>query len=69
MKQVDLDEMKKPEKYICTECGGDATVAYSPSTIKSGKNKGKEKPGWDDKVLPGERICLPCGRKRGITFF
>ena len=25
--------------------------------------------GWDGLVLPGERICLVCGRKRGIKFF
>lgn len=55
--------------YKCTDCGGDATVAYAPDTIKRGKDKGKQRPGWDGKVLPGERLCLLCGRKRGINFF
>lgn len=54
------------KKYPCTECGGDATMAFSPTTIKRGKDKGKETPGWDGKVLPGERICMRCGGKRGL---
>lgn len=56
----------KIHEWPCTECGGDATIAYSPNTIKSGKNKGKQTPGWDGKVLPGERICTLCAMKRGI---
>jgi len=55
--------------YRCTSCGGDATVAYSTSTIKRGKDKGKEIDGWDGMVKVGERLCLPCGKRRGINFF
>lgn len=47
------------KKYICTQCGGDATIGYSAS----------KKATWFGKVKPGERICLVCGYKRGITFF
>jgi hypothetical protein len=61
--------MNTGKKYICTECGGDATIAYAPETIKRGRDKGKEKPSWNGLVLPGERICILCGRKRGIKFF
>lgn len=52
-------------KYQCTECKGDATLAYIPDTIKRGKRKGEEKPGWKGLVLPGERICTSCFKKRG----
>lgn len=55
--------------YQCTSCGRDATLAYVPNTIKSGKNKGKQTDGWDGKVKAGERLCLVCGKKRGINFF
>ena len=57
------------KKYICTSCGSDATLAYVPETIKRGKLKGEQKPGWDGLIQPGERICMSCGRKRGIRFF
>lgn len=61
-----IDSVKKPD-FKCTECGGDAWIAYSPNTIKRGKDKGKEVPGWDGKILPGERICTSCAMKRGIS--
>lgn len=57
------------KKYVCTSCGGDAFISYAPEMIKRGKNKGQEKPSWNGLVQPGERICLSCGRKRGINFF
>lgn len=61
--------MAKTPEYPCTECKGDAYIGYVPETISRGKNKGKQKPGWNGKVLPGERLCFSCGRKRGIKFF
>ncbi len=47
------------ERYICTECMGDATVALSAFK------------GPDNKYIIGEneRLCLLCARKRGINFF
>ena len=53
-------------EFKCTECDGDAFIAYSPATIRRGKNKGQERPGWDGKILPGERICTRCAMKRGL---
>jgi hypothetical protein len=38
-------------EYPCTQCGGDATLAYSE--------------GWDGKVKKGERLCTSCFCKRG----
>ena len=61
--------MSKIEIKKCTECGGDAFAAYVPDRIQKGKNKGKQIPGWGGLVQPGEHICLPCGKKRGINFF
>lgn len=58
----------KPD-YKCTQCGGDATFAYSDETIKRGKDKGKKRDGWGGLVKAGERLCIPCGRKRGINFW
>lgn len=55
-------------QFECTECKGDATLAYVPNEIKRGKNKGKQTPGWNGKIQPGERICMSCGRKRGLKF-
>jgi hypothetical protein len=57
-----IDDKKE---YKCTECGGDATLAYIPNTIKRGKNKGKEIDGWDGLIKAGERICTRCFVKRG----
>lgn len=56
-------------EYKCTNCNGDATVAYTAHTVTRGKNKVKEKPSWGGLIQPGERICLPCGKKRGIKNF
>lgn len=60
--------MQKQQDYICTDCGGDATIAYVARTIKRGKSKGQQRASWGGQILPNERICLPCGRKRGIKF-
>lgn len=57
------------KKYFCTNCNGDALIAYVPETIKRGKLKGQQRAGWNGLVLPNERLCLTCGRKRGIKFF
>lgn len=64
-----MENKLTPEiKYMCTSCGGDAYIAYIPETIKRGKKKGEQRPGWNGLILPGERICLPCGIKRGLKF-
>lgn len=48
-------EVKKNVKiYLCTECGGDAYMAYSART----------KDDWGGKIKKNERLCLTCGRKR-----
>lgn len=52
--------MKEDKKYICTDCGGDATVAFTK--FRDIKNKK-----WIIKI--GERLCLLCARKRGVIFF
>ena len=44
-------EPPAPKQYLCTECGGDAFIAYSA--------------GFDDKVKPGERLCTRCFVRRG----
>lgn len=41
--------------YACTECGGDAFIAYGSSKQDS----------WDGKVKKGERLCTKCFRRRG----
>ena len=46
--------------YPCTDCGRDAFIGYT---------SGKGDLSWDGKIKKGERVCLPCGRKRGIKFF
>jgi hypothetical protein len=66
---MSVEPKEKAKVYKCTDCGGDATVAYTPTTVKSSKNKGKQKPSWGGLVLAGERVCILCGRKRGIKFF
>ena len=43
--------------YPCTQCGGDATIAYL-----AGKKKGKD---WGGKVKKGERLCTRCFQQRG----
>ncbi len=52
-------------KYVCTNCGGDATLAYVAETIKRGKDKGKQRAAWDGLVQPNERLCTSCFSKRG----
>lgn len=47
------------EKYICTDCGGDAMIAYTAS----------KKTDWNGLIKIGERVCLLCARKRNIKFF
>jgi hypothetical protein len=42
-------------KWPCTQCGRDATIAYSAK-------KGSD---WGGKVKIGERLCLSCFRDRG----
>lgn len=57
----------KEGKYPCTECKGDAFIAYAHGTYKSGKKKGQPKKGsdWGGLVKPDERLCTSCFRKRG----
>jgi len=52
-------KIEPPKLYKCTDCGGDATCAYTAN----------KKMDWGGKIKKGERICFPCGRKRGVTFF
>jgi hypothetical protein len=48
------------QKFPCTECGGNATVAYVA-------NKDSD---WGGKIKKDERLCLVCGAKRlGFNFF
>jgi hypothetical protein len=52
----------KPRKeYPCTDCGGDAYIGYP-----AGRRKTES---WGGLVKKGERLCLACGRRRGIKFF
>lgn len=44
-------------KYVCTSCGGDASVALRHQEI--GNN-------YNHMIKPGERICLHCAKVRGI---
>lgn len=53
-----VNEMPEDTSYRCTSCGGDAYIAYSAGNGD-----------WGGKVKAGERICLACGRKRGIALF
>ena len=46
--------------YICTECGGDATIAMTGWKDNTGKNYYKK----------GERLCMRCHKARtGVGFF
>ena len=47
--------VEPPKQYLCTECGGDAYIAYSAD--KNGD--------WGGLVKVGERVCTRCFRKRG----
>jgi|JI9StandDraft_1071089.scaffolds.fasta_scaffold2507740_1 hypothetical protein len=55
-------------EYKCTDCKGDAYIAFVPTTITRGKRKGQQEASWDGLILPNERICLSCARKRGLKF-
>lgn len=48
-----------PQQWPCTACGGDATIAYTARGTAD----------WGGLVRRGERLCLACGRRRGIGFF
>lgn len=49
------------EEYLCTECGGDATI---------GMGEFKSTDGKDIYVKKEERLCFKCFYKRtGRTFF
>jgi len=56
------NKVQKPSahKHPCTECKGDAFVAFG--FWKDGKEK---KP----LVKRGERLCLACASKRGVKFW
>ena len=51
----------KEKKYICTECKGEAYIAYSARNKKD----------WNGLIKKEERLCLVCGKKRlkGLAFF
>lgn len=59
---TEKSNLKDIVKYICTDCGGDATIAWS-NTTKKDKNY------FGAIFKTGERVCLPCGKKRGVNFF
>jgi hypothetical protein len=46
--------MKIQKKYYCTECNGDAYIAYTA----------KKKKDWGGLIKKGERLCISCGKKR-----
>lgn len=52
----------KPEgyEYPCTECKGNAYVGYS-----HWRRSDRKKPF----IKKGERLCLSCAKKRGVTFW
>ena len=49
------------KKYPCTQCGGDAYIAWA-------NDKKKNIDCFGAILKPGERLCLTCGRKRGVNF-
>lgn len=49
--------VERPREYPCTQCGGDAFLAYT-----AGEEPGAD---WGGRVKRGERICLRCFRSRG----
>lgn len=51
--------MKYDDKYKCTECSGNAFIAY-------GSDK---KDSWGGLVKAGERLCTKCFKKRGGKAF
>lgn len=62
-KKNETKPLKQPAvttSYICTECGGDATIAMTGWKDNTGKNYYKK----------GERLCMRCHKKRtGVGFF
>jgi hypothetical protein len=50
------------EQFRCTSCGGDATVAWA-------NDKKKDINVFGAILKPGERLCLACGKRRGVGFF
>ena len=46
--------LPEEKEYVCTECGGDAFIAYIV----------KDRDDWGGLIKKGERLCLVCGRKR-----
>jgi hypothetical protein len=50
---------RRPKQYPCTECGGDASIAYSANGESN----------WGGRVKEGERLCTRCFKKRGGTAF
>lgn len=61
MLSVTTKSSKSIYEFPCTECGGDAIIGYC-----CGKSKNDN---WGGLVKNGERLCLSCGKKRGIDFF
>jgi hypothetical protein len=43
------------QRWLCTQCGGDAMLAYSA----------KKNHDWDGRVKIGERLCTKCFVARG----
>lgn len=57
-----MTKSKVPDKkWICTQCGGDAYIAWGNDTKKDQNYFGAI-------IKPGERLCLVCGKKRGVNF-
>lgn len=56
------DERMYKKEYKCTQCGGDAYVAWH-------NDSKKDKDFFGAILHPGERLCLSCGKKRGVKFF
>lgn len=48
--------------HVCTVCGGDATIAWHNRTKK-------DQDYFGGIIKPGERLCMGCGKKRGVFFF
>jgi hypothetical protein len=51
----------KSKLFLCTQCGGDATIAWENKTKKDIDCFG-------GKIKPKERLCLACGKKMGVNF-
>jgi len=61
-KKAETKPLKQPAvttSYICTECGGDATIAMTGWQDNTGKSYYKK----------GERLCMRCHKARtGVGF-